>query len=60
MPDLTPSPEGPIGTVVDRAEERLAELNVALAYTPDLPNLEAHLLTVQDLIAALNDLRNDL
>ena len=60
MPDTTPSPAGPIGTAIDRAEERLAELNVALAYTPDLPNLSTHLTTVQDTIAALDALRTDL
>ena len=60
MPDTSPSPEGPIGAVVDRAEEYLAELNVGLAYVPDLPNRESHLVVVQDLISALDALRDDL
>lgn len=60
MPDTAPDPSGPIASVIDRAQERLSELNVALAYSPDLPNLEGHLLVVQGLMSALDDLRSDL
>lgn len=59
MPDVEPAPEGPIGAVIDRAEEYLAEVNVALAYVPDLPNRETHLLTVQETMSALDALRGD-
>lgn len=59
MPDITPDPTGPITSVIDRAQERLGELNVALAYSPGLPNLEEHLLVVQDLMSALDALRSD-
>lgn len=59
MPDTTPDPTGPITSVIDRAQERLSELNVALAYSPGLPNLEDHLLAVQGLMAALDALRSD-
>lgn len=60
MPDTEPAPEGPIGALCERAAEHLAELNVALAYVPDLPNREVHLQTVQDLAGAVAALRDDL
>lgn len=60
MPDTSPAPEGPIGALCGRADEHLAELNVALAYVPDLPNREDHLTTVQDLTDALTALQADL
>lgn len=60
MADIEPAPEGPMGALIERADEHLAELNVALAYVPDLPNREAHLQTVQDLITALEALQADL
>lgn len=60
MADTEPSPEGPISALCDRATERLAELNLALAYVPDLPNREDHLDVVQDLMDALAALQADL
>lgn len=60
MADTEPSPEGPIGALIERADEHLAELNVALAYAPDLSNRETHLQSVQDLVDALAALQADL
>lgn len=60
MPDTSPSYEGALNALVDLSEGHLDLLNVALAYVPDLDNRNDHLLAVQDLIVALDDLRSDL
>ena len=60
MPNTEPAPGGPMGALCERADEHLSELNVALAYVPDLPSRETHLQTVQDLITALEALQADL
>lgn len=60
MPDTAPDPGGPMGVLCDRAAEHLNELNVAIAYVPDLANRETHLQAVQDLADALTALQADL
>lgn len=60
MPDTEPAPEAAITTLCNRAEEHLAELNVMLAYVPDLDSRDGHLLVVQNLMTEIGALRGEL
>lgn len=59
MPDTTPAYKAALTGLLDRLDQHLDELNVAVAYVPDLANRAAHLTGVQDLADDLAALRTD-
>lgn len=60
MPDTTPDAAGPLRRAVDTAIAATNQLNVAVAYVPDMARRSDNLDAIQTLIAALTALRDDL